>query len=65
MDFLESHGGIRTTIDPCVVMFTLMRKLCGMMAIHVDDICYAGTRKWKEGFVPELGKRFPFASEKH
>ena len=65
MDILESHGGIRTTIDPCLVMFTSMRKLCGMMAIHVDDICYAGTRKWKEGFVPELGKRFPFASEKH
>ena len=65
MDFLEPHGGMRTTIDPCLVMFTSMGKLCGMMAIHVDDICYAGTRKWKEGFIPELGKRFPLGSEKH
>ena len=65
MDFLESHGGMRTTIDPCLVMFASMGKPCGIMAIHVDDSCYAGTRKWKEGFIPELGKRFPFGSEKH
>ena len=64
MDFLGSHGGMRTTIDPCLVMLTLMRKLCGMMAIPVDDICYAGTRKWTKRFIPELGKRIPFASEK-
>ena len=42
-----------------------MCKLCGMMAIHLDDICYAGTRKWKEEFAPDLGKRFPFGSQKH
>ena len=65
MDFLESHGGMRTTIASCLVMFTSMGTLCGMMAIHVDDICYAGTRQWKEGFIPECGRRFPFGSEKH
>ena len=34
----------RSLSDPCVLRFMMEDEVMGMVAIHVDDILYAGTK---------------------
>ena len=59
MDFMVSYGGVKTIIDPCLPVFYSEEQregFCGLMAIHVDDICHARTKEWKDRFIPCWGE---------
>ena len=45
--------------DPCVLRFMMGDEVVGMVAIHVDDIMYAGTKSLAEVVVEALGDSLP------
>ena len=45
--------------DPCVLRFIMGDGVVGMVAIHVDDILYAGTKRLSKMVVEALGDSLP------
>ena len=45
--------------DPCVLRFMMEDEVVGMVAIHVDDILYAGTKSLAKVVVEALGDSLP------
>ncbi|CAB1112508.1 unnamed protein product [Ectocarpus sp. CCAP 1310/34] len=45
--------------DPCVLRFMMGDEVMGIIAIHVDDILYAGTKRLAEVIVEALGDSLP------
>ena len=45
--------------DPCVMRFIIGDKVVGMVAIHVDDVLYAGTKSLAKVVVEALGDSLP------
>ncbi|CAB1116069.1 unnamed protein product [Ectocarpus sp. CCAP 1310/34] len=45
--------------DPCVLRFMMGDEVMGIIAIHVDDILYAGTKRLAEVIAEALGDSLP------
>ncbi|CAB1107819.1 unnamed protein product [Ectocarpus sp. CCAP 1310/34] len=56
---LKRIGFEQSMSDPCVLRFMMGDEVVGMVAIHVDDILYAGTKSLAEVVVAALGDSLP------
>eukprot|EP00904_Undaria_pinnatifida_P013312 jgi/Undpi1/9110/HiC_scaffold_26.g11568.m1 len=56
---LKRIGFEQSMSDPCVLRFMMGDEVVGMVAIHVDDILYAGTKSLAEVVVEALGDSLP------
>lgn len=57
--FLCSLGLKQSQLDPCIFYWYSRARLCGVIALHVDDMLIAGTNEFEE--VPtRLKQRYPF-----
>ena len=56
---LKRIGFEQSLSDPCVLRFMMGDEVMGMVAIHVDDILYAGTKSLAKAVVEALGDSLP------
>ena len=56
---LKRIGFEQSLSDPCVLCFMMGDEVMGMVAIHVDDILYAGTKSLAKVVVEALGDSLP------
>ena len=56
---LKRIGFEQSLSDPCVLRFMMGDEVMGMVAIHVDDILYAGTKSLVKVVVEALGDSLP------
>ena len=56
---LKRIGFEQSMSDPCVLRFMMGNEVLGMVAIHVDDILYAGTKSLAKVVVDALGDSLP------
>ena len=49
-------GGQQSIVDPSFFFWLKSDKLVGMMACHVDDLCYAGVESWKNKILSDMAK---------
>ncbi|CAB1110629.1 unnamed protein product [Ectocarpus sp. CCAP 1310/34] len=56
---LLPKGFEQSLSDPCVLRFMMGDEVMGIIAIHVDDILYAGTKRLAEVIVEALGDSLP------
>ena len=56
---LKRIGFEQSRSDPCVLRFIMGDEVVGMVAIHVDDILYAGTKSLAKVVVEILGGSLP------
>ena len=56
---LKRIGVEQSTSDPCVLRFMMGDEVVGMVAIHVVDILYAGTKSLAKVVVGALGDSLP------
>ncbi|CAB1115195.1 unnamed protein product [Ectocarpus sp. CCAP 1310/34] len=56
---LKRIGFEQSLSDPCVLRFMMGDEVMGMVAIHVDDILYAGSKSLAETVVAALGDSLP------
>ncbi|CAB1113542.1 unnamed protein product [Ectocarpus sp. CCAP 1310/34] len=56
---LKRIGFEQSLSDPCVLHFMMGDEVLGMIAIHVDDILYAGIERLAEMVVEALGDSLP------
>ena len=56
---LKRIGFEQSLSDPCVLRFMMGDEVMGMVAIHVDDILYAGTKSLPKVVVEALGDSLP------
>ena len=59
MSDLKRIGFEQSLSDPCVRRFMMGDEVMGMVAIHVDDILYAGTKSLAKVVVEALGDSLP------
>ena len=56
---LKRIGFDKSMSDPCVLRFMMGDEVVGMVAIHVDDILYAGSKSLAMVVVEALGDSLP------
>ena len=56
---LKRIGFEQSMSDPCVLRFMMGDEVVGMVAIHVDNILYAGTKSLAKVVVEVLGDSLP------
>ena len=56
---LKKIGFEQSMSDPCVLRFIMGDEVVGMVAIHVDDILYAGAKSLAKVVVEALGDSLP------
>ena len=59
---LKRIGFDQSRSDPCVLRFMMGDEVVGMVAIHVDDILYAGSKSLAMVVVEALGDSLPTKS---
>ena len=59
MSDLKRIGFEQSLSDPCVLRFMMGDEVLGMIAIHVDDILYAGIERLAKMVVDPLGDSLP------
>ena len=60
---LLKTGGIRSKIDSAMYMWYENNKLIGHLVCHVDDLIFAGVKRWFENVIGRLRKMFNIGSE--
>ena len=57
---LQSLGLRPSRFDPCLFYYYHNNQLAGVIALHVDDLCIAGSKYFEEHVIKPLKEMFPF-----
>ena len=62
-DELLKIGGMKSKFDNAIFYWHLNDKLQGVLSLHVDDFCWAGTEWFRQKVIDHIQKRFLISKE--
>ena len=63
LSFILSSGGKVSILDPALFLWHKDEKLIGIIALHVDDFIWAGTKEFEESIIRKLRCTFVVGKE--
>ena len=57
---LQKFGMRQSQLDPCCFCWFDQQRLEGILAFHVDDLVFGGSKLFENIVLPKLKQRFPF-----